>query len=114
MNKSGTSSDDDSKYKQLRSWYLARLRKYALEQHERNLTPAALIQADRALIERLLLGSDLSQNAKSNIAPSAATNSKLIIAYVSTLCVLFLFLLNSMQGNLSDAFLAFWNLSLGA
>ncbi len=114
MSKSGTSGDEDSKYKQLRSWYLARLRKFALEQHERNLTPAALIQADRALIERLLLGSDVSQNSKSLFVPGTEANNKLVIVYVSTLAVLFLLLLNSMQGNLSEACIAFWNLSLGA
>lgn len=43
-------------YDLLRSWYLARLRKLSLQtQRELQLTPGALISADRDNIERLIL-----------------------------------------------------------
>jgi uncharacterized membrane protein len=42
-------------YERLRSWYLARLRKSAHDaERQRSLTPASLIAADRAAIERLI------------------------------------------------------------
>lgn len=45
----------EKEYAALRSWYLARLRKSALEESiGGNLTPFALIRADRAVIERLI------------------------------------------------------------
>lgn len=55
-----SASDYDSServYEKVRSWYLARLRKAAVEETTRNvnLTPAALIVADREFVERLIL-----------------------------------------------------------
>jgi len=44
-----------SNYESLRSWYLAKLRKSAIEaQVSGQLTPSALIAADREVIERLI------------------------------------------------------------
>ena len=54
-----SASDFDSSeriYEKVRSWYLARLRKSAVEETARNvnLTPAALIVADREFVEKLI------------------------------------------------------------
>ena len=52
MPQTDTSSDS---YNQLRSWYLARLRKTALtEGLSSSLTPASLVQRDRAALEKLI------------------------------------------------------------
>jgi PAS domain S-box-containing protein len=45
----------DNESEQLRSWYLARLRKLAHDaETARSLTPASLVAADRAVVERLI------------------------------------------------------------
>lgn len=44
----------DSEYSRLRDWYLARLRRNALEKaHNNDLTPLALIQKDQLLVKEL-------------------------------------------------------------
>lgn len=51
------SANEHSEYAKVRSWYLARLRKRAIDKAAANqLTPAALIAADRERVEQLVLG----------------------------------------------------------
>ena len=52
-------------YETLRSWYLAKLRKSAIEaQVSGQLTPSALIAADREVIEKLIAERSESEEAK--------------------------------------------------
>jgi len=54
-----------SSYESLRSWYLAKLRKSAIEaQVSGQLTPSALIAADREVIEKLIAERSESDEAK--------------------------------------------------
>jgi hypothetical protein len=54
-----------SNYESLRSWYLAKLRKSAIEaQVSGQLTPSALIAADREVIERLIAERSESDESK--------------------------------------------------
>jgi PAS domain S-box-containing protein len=58
----------DEKYEDLRNWYLARLRRLFIQQsYGQMLTPAALVEADREIVEKLIAQKSLQSGAKSVI-----------------------------------------------
>lgn len=79
---------DQSNYETLRSWYLAKLRKSAIEaQVSGQLTPSALIAADREVIEKLIAEREESDEPKLQ----AARKNKLDL--IKLLLLLWLYLI---------------------
>lgn len=78
MTSSNINRTDDVRSDQLRDWYLARLRKRAFKEPSDDLTPAALIDADRKFIANMIKSS-----VNAPVAPPSASYSKLI-----TICLL--------------------------
>lgn len=59
----------ESKYEQLRAWYLARLRKQSLEAGQAQmLTPTALIAADRENVEKLIIAKASSDSENPTVS----------------------------------------------
>ncbi|MBX9685110.1 MAG: PAS domain-containing sensor histidine kinase [Candidatus Obscuribacterales bacterium] len=106
--KAATTEARLSRYMQLKSWYLARLRKRALEQHDKNLTPAALINADRSLIESLVLASKTDLAVKEQ--EKTEVQDYRLPAYGLILALLYLALLNSMGGNVLECSKAYFSI----
>jgi PAS domain S-box-containing protein len=107
------SPDRSSNYDQLKSWYLARLRKQALALHDKNLTPAGLIRADRDLIEGLVLGAAAPGAAGEIAAQTMGPVALLAAVYGAVMLVLFICLLNAENGSFFEATRHFFQLVLG-
>ncbi len=91
-------------YETLRSWYLAKLRKSAIEaQVSGQLTPSALIAADREVIEKLIAERSESEEEQSKNSRAAASNYLMFALSLWGYCVigllvaLFLFSLGDME-----------------
>jgi hypothetical protein len=88
-----------SNYESLRSWYLAKLRKSAIEaQVSGQLTPSALIAADREVIEKLIAERSEADDGKTVSAPSGAGALQFVLylwafLIISALISLFLYCL---------------------
>lgn len=86
-------------YETLRSWYLAKLRKSAIEaQVSGQLTPSALIAADREVIEKLIAERSEADDNKDQLKIKNTGGFKFALclwAYliVAVICSLFLFCL---------------------
>lgn len=104
-----------SNYETLRSWYLAKLRKSAIEaQVSGQLTPSALIAADREVIEKLIAERAESEEGQSKLR-SKASSQAIIFAFfiwfyliVGLYISLFLFCLTD-ASILADVFLVALN-----
>jgi PAS domain S-box-containing protein len=107
------SQDRTGDYDQLKSWYLARLRKQALALQEKSLTPAGLIRADRDLIESLVLGAAAPGAAGRPPLPSGLPGWCLPAAYAAVMFLSFLLLLNTDSGSFSEAARHFLQLVCG-
>lgn len=74
-----------SDYQRLKDWYLARLRQEAVERGAEHLTPAALVAADKALVEQLALAAATGSGSTppgDTIASSMRSNSRLVTLLV--------------------------------
>lgn len=103
----------DEKYSLLRSWYLAHLRKGAMdEQRKMQLTPAALIAADKESVMKLAE----EKAGKLPSAPalsSAAIWKQLLVAWLICVAVSWLTLLINSGMAVSESFAQLHGLTIG-
>lgn len=75
-----------SDYQRLKDWYLARLRQEAVQRGAVHLTPAALVAADKSVVEQLALaaaGARRSRDPSAGVKPAGRTSTmQLIVAVV--------------------------------
>ena len=78
----------NSKYEVLQSWYLARLRKVALDSIAADgLTPQALILADRELVEKLIAEKSAEGTSADNAAENMAALSDKLPRWEASKCI---------------------------
>lgn len=114
-----SASDYDSServYEKVRSWYLARLRKAAVEETTRNvnLTPAALIVADREFVERLILEkSNLPKKSSGQVIPQLDYWPILLFAWLGGNCLMMMLYCLERHGDVVSTAMLFYSLSIG-
>ncbi|MBY0546706.1 MAG: hypothetical protein K2W95_05410 [Candidatus Obscuribacterales bacterium] len=114
-----SASDYDSServYEKVRSWYLARLRKAAVEETTRNvnLTPAALIVADREFVERLILEkSNLPKKSSGQVIPQLDYWPILLFTWLAGNALTMVLYCLERHGDVVSTAMLFYSLSVG-
>lgn len=114
-----SASDYDSServYEKVRSWYLARLRKAAVEETTRNvnLTPAALIVADREFVERLILEkSNLPKKSSGQVIPKLDYWPILLFSWLGVNALMMILYCLERHGDVVSTAMLFYSLSVG-
>lgn len=108
----GQALGDGNEYVKVRSWYLARLRRVAIDKAAATqLTPAALIAADKELVERLVLEKVVQAGSPKQKRPP---NALLVGIWILLVVASFVWLLVLEGLDVGSALSAYFRLTVGA